>query len=170
MFKKPLSVSLLVICALIVTNGVSNASVLSVKNFSLLGSVDNIMSESKNISVGGSVFDLSIANKIQSKNYSKLSLDDISINDKVILQGIEKGGVVTISRLIDLSWSAALTNVTATSTDIATTTEITSLVATSTDVIASSTDVVASTTDVVPSTTEATSTEATSTDATSTPE
>ena len=146
--------------------GISKAADLSpsqlpAQNFSALGTVSDISTTSLSINnahssdVNGNTsytFDLTNVKKVENKKYVQLLISDINIGDKIVVQGVEKGGVIDIRRIISFSSSATTSNV-IDATSTATSTTATSTTATTTDTIA---------------TTTATSTLATSTDTTAT--
>jgi len=132
------------------------------QNYSAMGTVDSITSNSFNFTVqqdsnGNSGpmtgFDLSKVEKIESKDYVQLSLNDLKAGDTLIVQGIADQGQIILNRIIDFSWSGIFSNnasTTATSSASlidATTTPL-NVTSTSSEVIsnASSTDTVATST------------------------
>lgn len=97
--------------------GVSNADTVfeatpfgsTTKNFSVVGTVSDIVPATLSLSdahgtndSGQRVYSLDISQveKIESKEYVSLSLSDIVIGDKVIVQGIDEGGNIKIKRII----------------------------------------------------------------------
>jgi hypothetical protein len=85
-------------------------------------------------------FDLSNAKKIESSNYTRLSLGDILAGDKIVVQGLKDNDSISISRVIDLSWDDSRVLVSIPADMLATST-----VATSTDAIATSTSTASTT-------------------------
>jgi len=171
---------------------IKGGSQVKTENYSAIGTVSAISASS--VSLSGATdsdgnagldlsFDLGAVDKIQSTDYTVLSVSDINPGDNIVVQGLEDNGATTINRIIDFSWGASLattsiatstvatstastTDATASSTDSSSIASSTDQTSTSTDATASSTlDVTASTTDVTASSTESA---ATSTDQTST--
>ena len=147
--------------------GVSNAesfiaplkSQQEVKNFSAMGTVSDIATTTISINnAKGSdgsgkssyTFDIDplVLPTIKTKNDTDISFQDINIGDRIITQGVDDSGNISILKIISLS--------TSTTKDIATSTDV---VATTTDAATTSTPTNASSTD--------TSTSSTSTDETS---
>jgi len=146
------------------------ASSSSVQNFSAIGTVNDIDAGSLSITSGDTsyVFDTSSVTEIETKSYEPLTLSDINIGDKVIVQGTSDSGSIAIKRIISFSSVAVLA--TTTVSTVATTTTMET--ATSTDVTVSTistgesaSSTVSSTTEETISTTTDSSMTATSTDA-----
>jgi len=125
----------------------------SVENYSAIGTVSFISTSTNIVDISngtasdgntGSDFSFDLNNllnnlgKIESADYTQLSLGDVYLGDKIVVQGIEDSGAITIMRLIDFSWNN-------------------SRAATSTDTVASSTDLTASSTDNTATNSESTS-------------
>ena len=124
-------------------NSNENARANSVENYSAIGTVSLISTSTGMIDISDGAasdgntgsdftFNLAAANNIESTDYTQLSLGDMSLGDKIVVQGIEDSGVVTIRRIIDFTWSGF---------------SATSSIATSTDSVSTSTDSVSTTTD-----------------------
>jgi len=131
-------------------NSNENARANSVENYSAIGTVSLISTSTGMIDISDGAasdgntgsdftFNLAAANNIESVDYTQLSLGDLSLGDKVVVQGLEDNGLVTIKRIIDFTWNGfSATSSIATSTDsISTSTGPTS---TSTDSISTTTD------------------------------
>jgi hypothetical protein len=149
--------ALIIVCILVIilcvshvhalVSGNVDTAVAGIKNYSAIGIVNDISSSTEIVSISngsdsdgntdeGFVFNLSNVKEIESGDYTQLSIDDIESNDKIIVQGIEEAGTITISRIIDLSWNGFEA---ATSTAFSADSTATSTART-TDVVASSTD------------------------------
>jgi hypothetical protein len=169
------------------TNGNPGAQTDSIENYSAIGTVSFISTSTDIIDIANGTasdgntgsdfaFNLDAANNIESTDYTQLSLGDISSGDKIVVQGIEDNGVITITRVIDFTWNGfPITALAATSTDLTATSTPADLIAASTtnsDDNASSTGSTASSTDNIASSTDNTASttndNASSTDLTST--
>ena len=106
------------------------------KNYSAKGVANAVSSSTESLLLSnGTLFNLSGASKIVSGDYAALALDDISIGDSLIVQGIERNSVVSVRRVIDLSWhgsSSAARSVVEVTAPATTTDAIASTTATST--------------------------------------
>jgi len=157
-------------------NTQANVKADNVQNYSAIGIVSGISSTTDAVSISGAeasdgdtggelTFDLKAVNKIESTDYTKLSISDIYAGDKIVVQGLEDNGVITIKRVIDFSWdgsraaiptdliSTSTVNLTATSTTVDTTGTI--------DITASTTENTASTTIDLTATSTASTTDST---------
>ncbi len=169
-YEGPIVFTMFVSCMIVITipillnaeiNGVPRKP--AVQNYSARGMVTAISTSAQTITITNenTPFDLSAVSKIESGDYGQLSLGDIQPNDEVILQGTEKGSVVTIKRIIDFtattslveaSTTASSSEVTATSTEpnaTSTTSGIGALMTSSSDYVASTTESNASTAESV---------------------
>gem|GEM_PF-1581220 len=179
MKKQSLLIALAVVTALCVPcvyvlatgNGKNADASARIENYSAIGTVSDISTSSNTMSISDAtdsdgninttfIFNLDAVDNMESADYTSLSFSDINIGDKIVAQGIEKSGAVTIQRIIDVSWNGILA---ATSTDTTTTESVaTTTSATSTDEIASSTTStstsISTSTEDVDSSTEATTT------------
>lgn len=136
----------------------SNARVTR-ENYSAVGIVSDISSTPEStISISNGTisdgdtnqeltFNSNTINKVESTDYTILSLADINLGDKIIAQGLKSGNVIKITRIIDLSWTAASTtdDIIASSTDSSST-------STSTDSIISTTTSTSTISDIATST------------------
>jgi hypothetical protein len=124
-------------------NSNENARSNSVENYSAIGTVSLISTSTGMIDISDGAasdgntgsdftFNLAAANNIESVDYTQLSLGDLSLGDKVVVQGLEDNGLVTIKRIIDFTWNGF---------------SATSSIATSTDSVSTSTDSISTTTD-----------------------
>ena len=124
----------------------------SVKNFNAIGIVSDIATTTISMNVENEpseglqtsyTFDTSAVTKIQSKGYVPLTLSDISIGDKIGVQGLDDGTSISILRIISFSATSSKEKIPEIATSTATTTDdlASSTPATTTpDVVASSTD------------------------------
>ena len=98
------------------------------KNFSAIGIVTEVSTTS--ITIGDTkasdqssntsyTFDTSNVKKIETSNYSQLTLVDILVGDKIIVQGVDNDGSIEIRRII--SFGGGITIPTATTTEATTT-------------------------------------------------
>lgn len=151
------------------------------KSFSAIGVVSNITDGTLSLLDGKSseqILDISNVSKIETKDYHPLSISDIKIGDKIIVQGALVSNGIEVRRII--SFGPSPVNLVATSTTLASTTA-TSTDATSTSIIDTVTNAVSNVVDVVKDTTQniidsitgtstsTTTDEATTTEATPTP-
>ena len=176
-----------IITASAVIWGISNADTLLTpapkaesKNFSAIGIVSNIATStlslqdakgSDNANQTTYTFDTSTVTKIETKSYIPLTLSDITVGDKVVVQGVDDEGSIYIKRIISFSTTtpptvATTTDQVATSTD-ATSTDATSTAPTSPSLIDTIKDAVTNAINAITGTTS-TSTEDTSTTTAST--
>ena len=175
-----------IITASAVIWGISNADTLLTptssiesKNFSAIGIISNIATSTLSIqnakgSDGKSeyTFDTDSVTKIETKSYVPLTLSDIHTGDRVVVQGIDDQGNISIKRIISFSVTSSKEKEVATTTpEVATTTDSTSTASTtastSPSLIDTIKDVVSNVVDVITGTTS-TSTEDISTTTAST--
>ena len=157
-----------------------------VKNFSAMGTVSEVASTTVSIeNAKGSddknrttyIFDTSLVKKIETKDHISLALTDISVGDKIVVQGTDTDGDISIRRIISFSATSSK-SIIATTTDetlIATTTATST--ATTTDATSSATttgtsspSVIDTIKDVVNNVVDAIAGTSTGTSSTSTPE
>ncbi len=185
--------------------GVSKADILTSnntqttvsKNFSAIGIVSSVSTTTLSIQdAHGSdnktqtsyIFSTDSITKIETKSYVPLTLSDINVGDKIVVQGVDMDGVISIKRIISFSVTApkevvgtttpeVIATSTATTTEATTTNEtgtttptitdkigdfvnniVDSIMGTSTKESASTTPDTSSSTEQVSSTTEETST------------
>lgn len=144
---------------------VSSTQQSSVKNFSAIGVVSNVSNTTISIDAAkGSdetsntsyTFDVSSVTKVETKSYIPLTLSDIHVGDRIVIQGVDNEGNITIRRIISFSVNEH--------------DETLDVVATSTDTVATSTATTTETTGATTTEEVSTSTEATTTtDTSSTP-
>ena len=113
------------------------------KNFSVVGIVSNIdatniyLEQAKGSDDQGKTsytLDVSSVTKIETNQYASITLSDIKVGDKVVIQGKEDGGNITIKRIISFGLVAPKEEVATTTEAVATTT------ATSTEPTSTSTE------------------------------
>ena len=111
------------------------------KNFSAIGVVSDIATTTLSIEKAKGTDDKSKTSytfytdtvlKIETKSYVPLTLSDINIGDKIVVQGIEKDQDIIITRIISL-WQSTSTKATSTEETASTTEETATSTATSTD-------------------------------------
>ena len=108
------------------------------KNFSAIGIVSGVSTTTISIqdakgSDGKSeyTFDTDSVTKIETKSYVPLTLSDINTGDRVVVQGVEDNGTISIKRIISFSATSSKEKEVATTTpEVATTTDSTSTAST----------------------------------------
>jgi hypothetical protein len=84
-----------------------------VKNFSTIGAITDISNSSISINnVKGTVitpytFNTATLRKIETKAYVPLALSDLKVGDRIILQGLDENGIISIRRIISFSVDAS---------------------------------------------------------------
>lgn len=97
------------------------------ENYSILGTVNSTVLSSSLITISSGVasdgqtkseftFDLSTVQTMENSDYQEIHFDQIRSGDTVILQGIEEGGSISITRLIDFPGAGANDQATSTET------------------------------------------------------
>ena len=129
-----------------VVHKITHADVVSTNNFSVMGIVSEITSNSISVSDAKSsdgtdktsyTVSTEMVTKIENKSYVPLTLADISKGDKIVMQGIERDEQITIKRIISFSKAVIATTTATTTESVATTTASTT--ATTTESVASTT-------------------------------
>lgn len=138
--KLPILLPAFLLFIVFVTSALSVQSeeVADIKNYSAMGIVESVSSDSLRLDIvdsGVQTFSITDVEKVESKSYVPLSISDILVGDRLIVQGVSRGDSIDLNRIINMTWNEERATTTVEVLDLATSTATTT--ATSTEVASS---------------------------------